>query len=38
MPLLYTLVGAMVAVTLLSAAIGVWQTYHATVLGNREAR
>jgi ATP-binding cassette, subfamily B, bacterial len=36
--LLYVLVGAMVAVTVVTAAIGVWQTYHATVLGNMVMR
>ena len=36
--LLYVLVGAMIGVTIVSAAIGVWQTYHATVLGNMVMR
>ncbi len=38
LPLLYVLVGAMIGVTIVSAAIGVWQTYHATVLGNMVMR
>ncbi len=36
--LLYVLVGAMIGVTIVTAAIGVWQTYHATVLGNMVMR
>ena len=38
LPLLYVLVGAMILVTIVTAAIGVWQTYHATVLGNMVMR
>ena len=38
LPLLYVLVGAMIGVTIVTAAIGVWQTYHATVLGNMVMR
>ena len=38
LPLLYLLVGAMIGVTIVTAAIGVWQTYHATVLGNMVMR